>query len=96
MKPSLFNPFPLWSGLLLLGLTYAPAQPAAPASPAPKPPVHKPEQSALNRPKADARAQKDIDDAVDKLREAARKYEAGDKQMKRLDAKELQDRKSVV
>ncbi len=94
MKPSFLHPLPLWSGILLLGLAYAPAQSAAPASPTPKPPVHKPEQSALNRPKADARAQKDIDDAVDKLREAARKFEAGEKQMKRIDNQELQDIKN--
>jgi len=67
------------------------AQAPKPAPEAPKPPVHKPEQSILNRLKQDDRAKADLDEAVAKLREAAKNNETAEKELKRLDLKSLKE-----
>ncbi len=88
---------PLWTSLLCLATPAAPAQAPAPApAPAPakdasKPPVHKADQSALNRLKQDDRSKKQLSDAVEKLREAAKRNEAADKEIKRINANDLKE-----
>lgn len=82
---------PAWTGLLCLTFASAQAQAPKPAADAPKPPVHKPEQSALNRLKQDDRSKKALSDAVEKLREAAKNHESADKEMKRGNAKDLKE-----
>ncbi|MES2707840.1 MAG: hypothetical protein V4726_14705 [Verrucomicrobiota bacterium] len=49
-----------------------------------KPPVHKPEQSALNQVQQDARAKKALQESADILRESIRKEQAATKEAKRL------------
>ena len=89
MKVLFLRFLPVWAGLLCL----PPAGVAAPAADpaAPKPPVHKPEQSALNRLKQDERSKKQLAEAADKLREAGQRQEAAGKELKRIKAKDLQE-----
>lgn len=56
-----------------------------------KPPVHKPDQSALNRVKQDDRSKKQLDEAIEKLREAAKRNETADKELKRVNEQDLKD-----
>lgn len=88
--------------LLAVGAAWAQTAPSAgPAAPAKaagankntsaKPPVHKADQSALNRQKQDDRARKELDQVVEQLRETERRNEAAAKQLKRLDADKLKD-----
>lgn len=91
MKLISFRLLPLWACLLGLATPAAPGQAPAPAADAPKPPVHKADQSALNRLKQDDRSKKQLSDAVEKLREAAKRNEAADKEIKRINAKDLKD-----
>ena len=91
MKPIFPRVLPLWTGLLWLGAATAPAQVPKPAADAPKPPVHKPEQSVLNRLKQDERSKKQIGDSAEKLREAAKHTETAEKELKRINSKDLKE-----
>lgn len=79
-------------------LTMAPAG-AQTADPAPaktpagqaKPPVHKPEQSALNRAKQDERAKKALEESSAILKESIRKEQAAAKEGQRLNADQIKD-----
>ena len=88
MTPLFLRLLPVWTGLL----GAAPAGAAAPTPPeGPKPPVHKAAQSALNRLKQDDRSKKQLEEAAAKLREAGQRQEAAEKEIKRIQAKDLQE-----
>ena len=91
MKPIFPRVLPLWTGLLWLGAATAPAQVPKPAADAPKPPVHKPEQSVLNRLKQDERSKKQIGDSAEKLREAVKRTETAETELKRINPKDLKE-----
>ena len=74
----------------VIALAQAPQAPK-PAPEAPKPPVHKPEQSILNRLKQDDRSKATLKETVAKLREAAKNNETAEKELKRLDLKNLKE-----
>jgi hypothetical protein len=84
------------TGLCCLAASSLFAQAPRPSADAPKPPVHKPEQSVLNRLKQDDRSKKELSDAIEKLREAAKRNESADKEIKRIDAKDLKDNPGKV
>jgi lipopolysaccharide export system protein LptA len=84
------------TGLCCLAASSLFAQAPRPPADAPKPPVHKPEQSVLNRLKQDDRSKKELSDAIEKLREAAKRNESADKEIKRIDAKDLKDNPGKV
>ena len=82
---------PYWAGLLLAMGSTSPAQPPKPETAEPKPPVHKPEQSALNRLKQDDRSKKELSSVIEQLREAAKRNETAEKEVKRVNSKDLKD-----
>ena len=53
--------------------------------------MHKPEQSALNRLKQDDRSKKQLSDTIESLRETAKRFETGDKELKRIGVAELKE-----
>lgn len=93
MKAITFRLLPFWTSLLCLAPQVRAQAPAAAAPPADasKPPVHKADQSALNRLKQDDRAKKDLSEALEKLREAHKRNEAADKEIKRVNARDLKE-----
>lgn len=66
-------------------LFQAGAQIPAPNPSTAKPPVHKPEQSALNRVKQDERAQKALEESKAALKDSDRRLDAAAKEIQRLD-----------
>lgn len=91
MKTTLPRTLLVWSGILGLTTAASPAQAPKPSADSPKPPVHKPDQSALNRLKQDDRSKKQLSDAVEKLQEAAKHNETAGKELKRINAKDLKE-----
>lgn len=104
MKSISLRALPLWTGILGLGLTAALAQapkPATPDAPKPapapaaadtaKPPVHKPEQSALNLVKQENRTNKQLKEVIEDLRKAEKNNQAAEKELKRINSQDLKE-----
>ena len=91
MKPVFFGYAPLLPALLLVIQGPVVAQLPKPEGTAPRPPVHKPEQSALNRLKQDDRSKKQLEEAIEKLREAAKRNETANKELQRIDGKDFKE-----
>lgn len=56
-----------------------------------KPPVHKPDQSALNRAKSDERNKQELQNVLEELRKTEKRNTAAGKQLDRLDTEQLQE-----
>lgn len=67
------------------------AQTPAPNPSTAKPPVHRPEQSALNRVKQDERAQKALEESKAALKDSDRRLDAAAKEIQRLDKDALKN-----
>ena len=91
MKPVFFGYAPLLPALLLVIQGPVVAQLPKPEGTVPRPPVHKPEQSALNRLKQDDRSKKQLEEAIEKLREAAKRNETANKELQRIDGKDFKE-----
>ena len=91
MKPISPRTAPAWAGLLLALGGPAAAQTPRPETAGPKPPVHKPDQSALNRLKQDDRSQKALSDVIEQLRETSKRNDAAEKELKRVDVNDFKD-----
>lgn len=91
MKANTSHFLPLWASLVWLATPAAHGQAPAPAADAPKPPVHKADQSALNRLKQDDRAKKELSEVIGQLRDTAKRSENAGKEIKRVNAKDLKE-----
>ena len=93
MSPFFTRALPACGGILLMLVLVGSATGQAPKPEAdgPKPPVHKPEQSALNRLKQDDRSKKALSDVIEQLRETSKRSEAAEKELKRVTATDLKD-----